>query len=196
VPFAADLLGLVRLAVALVFPAALARAAAATDGSPTPLALFAVAAATDFFDGIVARRAGPTRHGAVLDTVADVAFVLAGTVGGAALGLLPWAAPAAVALAVASYVAASVSRSARRGRWGLARSRVGHAAGVANYALVGLAAGSVAIPGAAWPWLLRLGSLATVALNLGAVLDRLVPQRARPRPRRARAPHGAGRGAR
>ena len=44
--------------------------------------------------------------------------------------------------------------------------------------------------------LLRLGSLATVALNLGAVLDRLVPQRAQPRPRRARAPRGAGRGAR
>src|SRR5262249_19930606 len=169
---AADALGVVRLAVALGFPSALARAAAAPGGAWTPLALFVVAAATDFFDGRIARRAGgPTRHGAVLDTVADVAFVLAGTGAGAGLGLVSWVAPGGAGAARGGLGGASLSRRAR------ARSRTGHAAGVANYALVGFVAGSVALPGRAWPWLLGLGSAGVAGLNLVAVLERLRPAR-------------------
>src|SRR5512145_2187196 len=92
---AADVLGVVRLLLALAFPAVLARALGGAAPA-LPLALFTLAAASDFFDGILARRAGrPTRHGAVLDTVADVAFVLAATGAAAALGLVPTAVPAA-----------------------------------------------------------------------------------------------------
>jgi phosphatidylglycerophosphate synthase len=186
VRFAADALGVVRLVVALGFPSALARAAAAPAGGWTPLALFLLAAATDFLDGRVARRAGrPTPHGAVLDIVADVAFVLAGTGTGAALGLVSWAVPVAIVLAIGSYAAASLSQSA------LARSRAGHAAGVANYALVGLVGGSVALPGRAWPWILGLGGAGVAGLNLAAVLERVVQG-----VRRARARRDGGRRAR
>ena len=74
---AADALGVARLAAAAAFPPALARAADRPDGGSTPLLLFLVAAATDFFDGRVARRSGEaSRHGAMLDIGADVAFVL------------------------------------------------------------------------------------------------------------------------
>src|SRR5947209_19985611 len=86
VPAAADALGVVRLGAAALLPGALLRPACRW----LPAALFAVAAATDFFDGVLARRGGgPTRPGAVLDNLADIAFVLAGTITGAALGLVP-----------------------------------------------------------------------------------------------------------
>jgi hypothetical protein len=109
--------------------------------------------------------------------------VLAATVTGTVLGLVPAAAPLAIVIAFGTYVAASL----RGGR--LARSRLGHAAGVLNYVLAGLIAGSMALPGSAWPPLLYLSSLSVVAVNLGAVLVRALPPRARAQP-------GAGRGGR
>ena len=133
---AADALGVARLAAAAAFPPALARAADRPDGGSTPLLLFLVAAATDFFDGRVARRSGKaSRHGALLDIGADVAFVLGAATSGAA---------------------------------------VGHAAGVGNYALAGLLAGVVALPRSGAARALDLASLLVIALNLAAVLDRLV----------------------
>jgi len=166
---AADALGVVRLAAAAAFPPALARAADRPDGGSIPLLLFLAAAATDFFDGRVARRSGAaSRHGAVLDIGADVAFVLAAATSGAALGLVPWAAPVAIGAAVGSYALASV----RAGR--LAYSAIGHAAGVGNYALAGLLAGVVALPRSGAARALDLASLLVIALNLAAVLDRLV----------------------
>ena len=105
----------------------------------------------DFLDGRIARAAAPGRraHGAVLDNVADIAFVLAATGAGAALGLVPWAAPLAIARRrSAAYALASVRRT--RAAAAPARSRSGTRRGVANYALAGLVAGAVALPGAAW----------------------------------------------
>jgi phosphatidylglycerophosphate synthase len=172
VSVAADALGVLRLGAAAALPAAL-RHGAATDGDWTPLVLIGAAAATDYLDGVVARRRGPTAHGAVLDNVADVAVVLAGAGAGAALGLVPAAAPAAIALAFAAYMLASL----RRRGGGLARSAVGHAAGVCNWALAALVAGSVALPGSAWPSILGGAGLTVVGINLAAVLDRVVPRR-------------------
>jgi phosphatidylglycerophosphate synthase len=188
----ADALGILRLVAAVALPRALAGALAGRRWW-LPVALFAVGAASDFLDGVVARRGrGPTRHGAVLDNVADIAFVLAGTGAGAALGLVPAAVPAAIAVAFAAYVLASVDRSARAGSWAVARSHVGHAAGVLNYALTGLIVGAAALPCRLWGPALRLGSAVVLVVNLGAVLERAVPWAARP----ARGPRGAGRGAR
>lgn len=167
---AADALGVARLGLAAVFPAALIGAVAEPGGSWTPLILFAAAAASDFVDGRLARRAAiPSRHGAVLDVAADVTFVLAAGGSAAALGLVPWAAPAAIALAAGAYAFAAL------GRGGLApaRSGIGHAAGVLNYALVGLVAGAAALPGPLWPPLLYAASLVVIAVNLTAVLQRL-----------------------
>jgi hypothetical protein len=54
----------------------------------------------------------------------------------------------------------------------LARSRVGHAAGVLNYALLGLVTIALAVPVRS-EGVLRPASLVTVAVNLAAVLGRL-----------------------
>jgi phosphatidylglycerophosphate synthase len=169
----ADALGVARLLAAAALPGAMAAALAGDGWRVAPLALFAVAAATDFLDGIVARRTGgPTAYGAVLDNVADVAFVLAGTGTAAALGLVPVAVPAAIATSVAAYALASVRRSGGGSTMTLARSRVGHAAGVLNYALLGLVTIALAVPVRS-EGVLRPASLVTVAVNLAAVLGRL-----------------------
>lgn len=169
----ADALGLVRLAAAAAFPVVLAQAAGAARGSWGPLGLFLVAAATDFLDGPLARRGGGgTRHGAVLDNVADIAFVFGASAAGAALGLLPWVAPVAIALAFTSYALAS----AAHGR--PARSVAGHAAGVVNYGLAGLLAAAAVVPEAGWSPALRLAGFATAGINLAAVLGRLRVRRA------------------
>jgi phosphatidylglycerophosphate synthase len=173
---AADALGLLRLGAAALLPATLARALEAPGGSWTPLALVTFAAGTDFVDGRLARRAGPTRHGAILDVAADVTFVLAATGGGASQGLVPWAAPLAIALAAGAYALASMRLSTGRQGFGLARSRVGHAAGVVNYGLAVLVAASVALPDGGWTTLLRAASVVVVAVNLAAVAERFVPR--------------------
>jgi phosphatidylglycerophosphate synthase len=171
----ADALGVLRLGLALAYPAALATAAPAERGAWTPLVLFGMAAASDFADGVIARRAGAaSAHGAVLDVVADVAFVVGATAAAASLGLVWPLVPAAIAVSVAAYAIASVGRARRRRRVDLARSRLGHAAGVLNYALVGLVSGAVALPGPVWPVLLATGSALVVAANLGAVAARLI----------------------
>jgi len=183
VSVAADALSIARGAAALALPWTL------THGSWEPLALVVAAAAADFSDGRLARRAGTaTAHGAVLDNVADVTFVLAGTITGAALGRVPRMVPAAIAVAVAAYVIASVRRSADHAAPRLARSRLGHAAGVSNYAIVMLIAGSVALPGAIWDIVLPASSLVVVVINLAAVGARLLGAVTTP----ARAPRGAG----
>jgi phosphatidylglycerophosphate synthase len=183
---AADALGILRLGAALALPGALA---SALQGSRwwVPPALFLAAAASDFFDGALARRGrGATRHGAVLDNVADVAFVLAGTGAGAALGLVSWLAPLAIVVSFGAYAVASLERTAR------ARSELGHAGGVLNYALAGVVAGAAAFPGSGWRPVLRLASALVIAVNLAAVLERAAPWAVRP----ARGPRDAGRAAR
>jgi len=149
--------------------------AALGDGGWLAVGVFALAAASDFADGRLARRGGrATAHGAVLDAAADIVFVLAGSARAARLGLVSWAVPAAIAGSAGAYALVSVLRSRRAGGMELARSRVGHAAGVANYAVVGLAAGSRALPARAWSGALAAAAALAVALNLGAVGARLL----------------------
>ncbi len=167
-PVAADALGVLRLGAAAVLPGALARAVEGR-GRWVPALLFVVAAASDFLDGRLARRGrGPTRHGAVLDNLADIAFVLAGTVSGAMLGLVPGVVPLAIVVAFAAYAATSL----RGGH--VARSAAGHAAGILNFALVGLITGAVALPGGVWAPVLAVAAALVVGVNLAAVLGRLV----------------------
>ena len=141
---AADTLTLARVAAGLALPLALARAVDRPGGAWTPLGLWTVGAASDLLDGPLARRlGGATRHGAFLDSVADVLFVLGASSTGAALGLLSGWVPAAIGVAFAAY------------------------------ALAGLLAGSVALPSPSWPWLLAGASTVVVFLNLTAVVQRL-----------------------
>lgn len=162
----ADGLSVARLLLAGVMPLLLAR------GGPLPLAAWCLAAASDWLDGRLARRAGTaSRRGAVLDNVADIAFVLGGLSTAAILGLVPWIVPASIALSAGAYAVAS--RSARPTGGGLARSRVGHWGGVLNYACLGVVAGAVGWPDARWAVPLGLTALATAAVNLAAVALRL-----------------------
>ena len=64
----ADVLTALRLPLAVVFPFLREPAA--------QLAVVAVAAASDFFDGILARRFGGSRVGPFIDPVADKAFMV------------------------------------------------------------------------------------------------------------------------
>ena len=92
---------------------------------------------------------------------------------GALAGRLSWIAPLAVACSATPYLVATLRRSRVEGGPVRAYSAIGHWAGICNYALAGLLAGSVALPDARWPMLLGLGSVVVVVLNLGAVALRL-----------------------
>ena len=165
----ADVLSGVRLLLALVFPLLLVR------GGTAPLLVWAVAAVSDYVDGPIARRRGAvSARGAVLDVTADVAFVLGGLGAAAALGHVTWLAPASIVCSVGGYVLASRRLSRGGGAPRLARSTIGHWAGVANYACVGLVAGSLALPGAAWSWLLGVAGVVTAGINLAALGLRIV----------------------
>lgn len=55
------------------------------------LIVLAVSSATDFFDGVIARRFGQiTRLGQLLDPAADRLFIFAALIGLAGRGILPW----------------------------------------------------------------------------------------------------------
>lgn len=170
---------MLRLGAACVLPWAL-RAAVVGGGGWGPLVLATGGALTDFLDGPLARRQPPTRYGALLDNVADIALVLAGTGTAAELGMVPWAAPVAIALAFGAYALASTASREASG-WHPARSRLGHAAGVLNYALVLLVTGALALPRGPWPPILALASGAVIAVNLAAVGARIIRPAARPR---------------
>jgi cardiolipin synthase len=78
----ADILTAVRFPLAVLFPIA------ASPG--WQLAIIAAAATTDVADGIVARRFGSSRAGAVLDPIADKAFMITAFVTIARRGFLAW----------------------------------------------------------------------------------------------------------
>lgn len=164
----ADALSGLRLLLAVVFPLLLVR------GGAAPLGLWAVAALSDYVDGPIARRRGASARGAILDNVADVAFVLGGLVTAAALGFVTWVVPVSVVGSVGGYVLASRRLSRDAGPPRLARSRVGHWAGVVNWACVGVVAGALALPELIGPWLLDAAGVVTSAINLAAVGSRLV----------------------
>lgn len=149
-------------------------AATLAAGSWTPLVAWALAAVADFVDGPLARRAGaPSAYGVLLDSGADIAFVVIALAAGAATGRLSWLVPAAIVCAATPYLVASLRGSRARDAPVRAFSRVGHWGGVCNYALAGLLAGSVALPGAIWSVLLPFGSGFVVVLNLAAVALRM-----------------------
>jgi phosphatidylglycerophosphate synthase len=140
-----------------------------------PLVAWGLAAVADYVDGPIARRAGgASAYGVVLDSGADIAFVLIALGAGAATGRLSWLVPAAIACAATPYLVATLRRARAQGGPARAFSRIGHWGGVCNYALAGLLAGSVALPTLApWTVILALGSAVVVTLNMTGVAMRL-----------------------
>lgn len=78
----ADALTALRLPLAVLFPF--------VHKPLWELVIVGVAAATDYFDGILARRYGGSRLGAVLDPIADKAFMASAFLTVASRGLLEW----------------------------------------------------------------------------------------------------------
>ncbi len=164
----ADALCYTRLFLAVAMPWLLQR------GGWLPLAAWCVAALSDYVDGPLARRQGAvTLHGAVLDNVADITFVMMGLTSAVALGLVPWVLPVSIGLSAGMYAAASARGAAASGR-ALARSRLGHWAGVANYLCLGVVTAAVAWPGPRWDWVLGGAAVVTTGLNLAAVAGRII----------------------
>ena len=153
-------------------------------------AIAATAAATDFADGRLARRFGSaSSRGAALDIVADAVFVLCALGALASRDVIPWLHP--MRGGCASGVLARTarprfprgldfagSRAESRAREGSGHDtppraladRVGHAAGIANYAIILLASAGVAwltsaLALALVPWLWT-ASTAVALLNL------------------------------
>ena len=145
------------------------------------------ACASDYFDGVVARRQGPPAvTGRFIDNICDAVFLVA--VFWAFAERAVWSAPV-WGYAVRFYADANwlplfalcgsfsvyLLRSILDLRRGLPtrRSRAGHTAGVANYGLALAGAVSVYPNGQLTPWLMEPLFLTVVLLNASAVGENL-----------------------
>jgi phosphatidylglycerophosphate synthase len=156
---------------------------AAAIAHDRPLAaglLFALAVASDFADGAVARRLGEASPlGGLLDHAVDATLCAAGLAAWACRGDMPWLLPPLVAAAFTQYVLDSRAIAGRA----LRASRLGRWNGIAYYVLV-------AVPiyrdvlGLSWPGtsFVRTAGWALVATTLVSMGDRLAAWR---RPRQA-----------
>ncbi len=168
----ANALSLVRLAlvVPLVEAIGAGRALAAT-------AVLALAIATDFADGAVARRYGETSPlGGLLDHATDATFVTAGLAALAAAGVVPWPLPPLVALAFVQYVLDSRTLAGRP----LRASSLGRWNGILYFVMVCVPVVRDAL-GWSWPGpgLVRSLGWALVASTVLSMGDRLLALRRR-----------------
>jgi phosphatidylglycerophosphate synthase len=141
-------------------------------GRPEPAVLiFAIAIATDFVDGPLARRSGRANAlGALLDHGSDATFVTLGLVALAILGLVPVYLPPLVALAFLQY---SLDSRALQGRV-LRASTLGRWNGIFYYVLVGTPIVRDTL-GLAWPsdaLILMVGWM-TLLATFASMVDRL-----------------------
>jgi phosphatidylglycerophosphate synthase len=137
-PHAANALTGLRVVLTPAFVVAVWRGDAHIVTGVLAVAIFAIAAASDVFDGRLARRWGSaTNGGRAFDHFADIGFILAALSTYAALGTTPWWVPAVIAVTFAFYVLDSWSYPGT-GALRLVSSRIGHASGVLNYGLVGI----------------------------------------------------------
>jgi phosphatidylglycerophosphate synthase len=162
----ANLLTLLRLLLALPF------ALAVRAGSPVAASLvFALAAASDFADGRVARRRGEiSTLGGFLDHAVDAAFVSTGAAALASVGVLPWLLAPLIAIAFIQYTLDSKLMQAS----GLRASSLGRWNGIAYYVIVAVPVARDALalgwPGAglvrAIGWALVASTLLSISLRL------------------------------
>ncbi len=174
----ADLLSFSRLLLGAVVLFELSR----REVSFLVLPSVALASASDYFDGRLARKGGqPGARGLLVDNLCDAAF-LAMVFSGMALAQVWSRPPFGRALEYFSganwlpvmALAGSFSVYLARQRFGTpARSPRGHAAGVANYVLAWLG-GVAVIPGLYLsPFLLEPAFLTVVLMNLSGALENL-----------------------
>ncbi|HEY8152833.1 MAG TPA: CDP-alcohol phosphatidyltransferase family protein [Myxococcota bacterium] len=179
----ADALTLLRLLAVPLFVLAVREGAHGLAAS-----IFALAAATDFADGRVARARGQTSdRGAFFDHAVDAVFVSAGAAALASVGALPWPLAPLIAFAFLQYALDSKLMRSR----GLRASALGRWNGIAYYVIVAVPVVRDAL-GLGWPGpsLVRALGWALVVSTLLSISDRLRLLA------RARGSSGAGRAAR
>ncbi|MDH3207981.1 MAG: CDP-alcohol phosphatidyltransferase family protein [Gemmatimonadota bacterium] len=116
---------LTGLRLVVVVPSALAFARWAFDAPLWPAAFVALAIATDYFDGIVARARGTASSaGQLFDHSTDFLFVTGGLAGASSAGAIPLALPLLIVVAFTQYVLDSYIlgrmkrlRMSKLGRW-------------------------------------------------------------------------------
>jgi phosphatidylglycerophosphate synthase len=162
---AANALTLARLALVPLLGAAILHDRPLAAG-----ACFALAVATDFADGAVARRRGEQSPlGGLLDHAVDATLCVAGLAAWAARGEVPWALPPLVAAAFTQYVLDSRALAGRP----LRASALGRWNGIAYYVLVAVPIGrdllGLGWPGAGW---IRAAGWGLVVATLVSMADR------------------------
>jgi len=164
----------------LVAPSAMVFAGAADGVSLLPALFVALAIATDYRDGIVARARGTASSaGMLFDHASDFLFVTASLAGAAAAGTVPLVLPILIAIAFSQYVLDSYFlhrrkelRMSRLGRWNgilyfvplvvIALARLPVTPAGAGRALAGLAVVA--------SWVLVLSTLASIVDRALAVV--------------------------
>ena len=173
---AANVLTLLRVALAPAFACAVVTADRGGSGWPAAV-VFAVVACSDVVDGPLARRFGTASgRGRALDHGADIVFLLGAFASYAALDALPWWVPAAVAASFASYAIDARWPPPRPPRW--QAQRVGHLGGIANWVLVGILVGNRSL-GLGWlpPAVMTACALLVLAYSAVGVGGRLLARR-------------------
>ena len=168
---AADACTLLRVVLAPVFVSTLA----AAGGRPSflPVAVCAVAMASDFADGRLARRFGSaSAFGRLFDHGADALFLFPGLAALAALGLVPALLPVAATVAFALYVVDGWRRGGGR-RVALSPSRTGAFAGVANYGVAAVGALAVGLRVPHLDPAVHAGATIAALMNVAAAADRV-----------------------
>jgi phosphatidylglycerophosphate synthase len=136
--YAANTLTAGRVLLSPIFVYAARQAEAHRIWGVLAVVVFALAAASDVWDGRVARRfRSAGRGGRIFDHFADIVFLLFALGTYVDLGIAPWWVPAAIASGFAYYVVDSRRRTLA-GPLRLIGSRIGHVGGICNYVLVGV----------------------------------------------------------
>jgi phosphatidylglycerophosphate synthase len=169
---AADLCTLLRVLLAPLFAYELA--AAETVPSVLPLAICALALLSDIADGRLARAGGRVSPaGRLFDHGADVLFLFPALGVLARAGRVPALLPCAAAIAFGLYCGDGWRRGGALRTIALAPSRSGTAAGIANYAVAGAAAGALWLGTSPLDRAVYAAALAAGALNAAAALERV-----------------------
>jgi phosphatidylglycerophosphate synthase len=170
--YAADLCTGLRILLApvLAWQLALPRGRAAW----MPLAIFVLAAGSDYLDGALARAAGTaSRRGRVFDHCADALLLFPTFVVLASRHRVPFVLPLAAMTAFALYVLDGWRRGGSLAGLELTGSRSGALGGVLNYVVVGGAAGAVLFDAALLDQAIYGAAFAVAAVNAAAALERI-----------------------
>jgi phosphatidylglycerophosphate synthase len=181
---AANLLTGLRILLTPLFVFTVLRAVDSSIWGAFAVLQFAAAAASDVWDGRLARRAGrASEFGRWFDHLADIGYLLPALGVYVYLDELPWWVPLSVAAAFTFYVVDSQRRSRSQAPDSTAPprligSRIGHIGGVCNYILIGVLVCNDSL-GLRWlpEWFLQALFALVPAYSLAAVIARVFPSR-------------------